>query len=73
MPTITDWSKRIRALRKTGLTLREIGEHAGLSTSAVSDLAQGRNSQPKGDAGLRLYALHLSRCGKVRVNGKRRG
>lgn len=40
------------------MTLAEIGAQAGLATSTVGDLANGRSSSPRGDAALKLYQLH---------------
>jgi DNA-binding transcriptional MerR regulator len=61
------WSKRIRALQDAGFTLQEIGEVIGLTVGGVGDLAVGRNEAPRGEAALKLHAMHLKHC-----NGKRR-
>ena len=62
-PTVTAWSKRIRALQKKGFSLRDISDAIGLSRGAVGDLAVGRNDAPKGDVALALDALHREHCG----------
>ncbi len=59
------WSSRISDLRADGLTLGEIGELVGLSPSAVSDIEQERTDSPRGDAALKLDALHTKRCGRT--------
>lgn len=57
------WGSIITDLRgKSGMTLAEIGTAVGLSQSAVSDIEQGRTSEPRGEAALRLYSLHRERC-----------
>ena len=61
------WSSRIRQLQDAGFTLQEIGEAIGLTVGGVGDLAVGRNEAPRGDAAIKLHALHLKHC-----NGKRR-
>ena len=47
--------------------MQEIGEAIGLTVGGVGDLAVGRNEAPRGDAAIKLHALHLKHC-----NGKRR-
>jgi hypothetical protein len=61
------WQDRIEDLRALGMTLAEIGSHAGIATSTVGDLATGRTAEPRGDAALKLHELHRARCG---LNGK---
>lgn len=56
------WKRRVKALRKTGLTYREIGAAIGLSVSSVSDIANGHTNEPSGLAAVKLHALHLERC-----------
>jgi len=56
------WAKRIRDLQKSGLTLAEIGEKIGMSTSGVSDIANLKNDSPRGDAALALDKLHREMC-----------
>lgn len=56
------WQSRIRELQAAGLTLAEIGELTGLSTSSVGDIASGRSTQPRGDAAVALHELHKTRC-----------
>jgi len=52
----------ISDLRRLGeMTLAEIGEEIGLSPSAVSDIEQGRTSEPTGTPAVRLYELHKSK------------
>ena len=46
------------------MTLAEIGEHIGLSTMAVCDLGNGHTKSPRGDAALKLHALHAERCAR---------
>ena len=58
------WKTRIDDLRACGMTLAEIGEHIGLSTMAVCDLGNGHTKSPRGDAALKLHALHAERCAK---------
>jgi len=44
------------------MTLAEIGNEIGLATSSVGDIANGRTESPRGDAAMRLYELHATRC-----------
>jgi transcriptional regulator with XRE-family HTH domain len=60
------WQSRLKALRKKGLTLVELGQRVGLSPGAVSDIEQGRTREPTGDAALRIHELHLELCGPPR-------
>jgi hypothetical protein len=53
-----DWKQLIADLRAKGLTLRQIGETAGMSTSGVHDLANGRSKSVMYETGLRLVQLH---------------
>lgn len=46
------------------MTLGQIGEAIGLATSTVSDIAQGRTSEPRGEAAVKLYSLHQRVCGQ---------
>lgn len=55
---MSHWAEKVRGIRETGLTCREIGELVGLSTSAVNDLAHGRIIEPRGDAAVAIYKLH---------------
>lgn len=65
------WSQRIADLRESGLTLREIGELVGMSTGGVSDIAQGRTTQPSGDAAIALHQLHQRKCARRRRSAPR--
>lgn len=62
---MSTWAERIRALQDKGLTLSRIGEEVGLATSSVSDLANGRSASPRGEAALKLHALHERVCGSA--------
>ena len=55
------WNHRIRALRRSGLTLAQIGDRVGLTAAAVCDIEQKRTKAPRGDAALALDALFRSR------------
>lgn len=46
------------------MTLAEIGNRIGLSPQSVSDIEQQRTVEPKGDAAVKLHALHLRRARK---------
>lgn len=52
-----DWSSRIKQLERAGWTLVGIGREIGMSTGAVSDIKNGRSSEPRGMAAVRLYEL----------------
>ena len=54
------WASRIRDLQTEGLTLSDIADKVGLSTSSIGDIATGRTESPRGDAALKLYELHKS-------------
>ncbi|MCQ4165116.1 helix-turn-helix domain-containing protein [Tahibacter harae] len=58
----TNWSTIVEDLCAAGMTLEAIATAIGHSTSAVSEIRQGRTKQPKGNAALRLDALHRARC-----------
>lgn len=58
---MSTWSQRIRALRRSGLTLANIGAQVGLSPAAVCDLEKKRTRSPRGDAALALDALYRAR------------
>lgn len=47
------------------MTLAQIGEEIGLATSSVGDLANGYSESPRGDAALKLHALHEAKCGAL--------
>lgn len=51
------WIEKIRAARRAGATLEEIGRAVGLSVGAVSDIEQGRTKAPRGMAAVRLAGL----------------
>jgi len=61
MTNETTWATRVKALRESGLTLTEIGQLVGLTTSAVCDLEQGRTRRPNADTGLKLDRLYQRR------------
>lgn len=58
----TNWSAIVEDLCASGMTLKSIGAAIGQSTSAVSELRQGRTKEPNGSAALKLHSLHASRC-----------
>lgn len=57
-----DWKSLITELMGAGLSQREIGEHIGLSQSAVSDLVRGRHAHISWERGQQLIALHAARA-----------
>lgn len=63
---MTTWKTRIDDLRTRGMTLSEIGEQVGLSTGAVSDIANGHTQSLRGEAALKLDALHRRAMRRVR-------
>ena len=56
------WASRIQDLRAEGMTLAQLGEQVGLSVPSVLDLEKGRTKSPRGDAAMRLQALHKARA-----------
>ena len=58
----TNWPEKIKALEESGMTLTAIGEAIGLTPGAVSDVKQGRTSNPRGMAAVRLHQLHAEKC-----------
>lgn len=52
------WQHRISTLRRSGLTLADIGARIGLSATAVCDIESGRTAAPRGNAALALDALY---------------
>lgn len=61
---MTTWASRIEDLQEgdNGLTLAEIAEQIGVAASTVGDLKTGRSASPRGEAALKLDALHRLRC-----------
>ncbi len=52
------WTERITELEAAGWSLTKIAAEIGLSLPALSDVKQGRTSQPRANAALKLDALH---------------
>jgi hypothetical protein len=59
---MNEWATRIKELEAVGLSLVEIGETIGLSTSSVSDIKRGATKAPNGMAAVKLHELHRERC-----------
>lgn len=59
---MSTWSTRIRDLMAAGMKQSEIGAEVGLATSTISDLANGRTKAPGGEAAIKLFELHRTRC-----------
>jgi transcriptional regulator with XRE-family HTH domain len=59
---MTTWASRIDDLQKSGLTQAEIAEQIGVAPSTVGDLKSKRSASPRGEAALKLDALHRLRC-----------
>lgn len=59
---MTTWASRIGDLQGTGLTLADIAEQIGVAPSTVGDLKTERSASPRGEAALKLDALHRLRC-----------
>lgn len=54
-----DWKSLISELESVpGINRQRLAEIAGLSASAIRELANGNTKQPGYDAGVRLVALH---------------
>lgn len=72
MDEINDWTRRVRELNETGMTYAEIAAQVGLSAGAVGDIASGRSGKdgPRGDAALKLDALHALKIGRQNLQGK---
>lgn len=62
-----DWPKIIRALVASGLTQPQIAAACNCGQSTVSDMLNGKSSDPRTSLGLRL--LHLARERGVDVPG----
>jgi len=56
-----NWKKHIHALREAGMTLEQIAEAMGVSTSAIYELLAGRTKSPRADAAIRLLNLSPAR------------
>lgn len=55
------WAEIISDLQQSGMTYAEIGEAAGTAGSTIGDLASGRSKSPRGNAAIKLHALHSLR------------
>ena len=54
-----DWKTIIAELESVpGVTRQQLAEIAGLSASAIQELANGNTKQPGYEAGVRLMAMH---------------
>jgi hypothetical protein len=52
------WADKIAALETRGWSLTGIGKAIGLSPQALSDIKQGRSTEPRGMAAVRLHNLY---------------
>lgn len=66
---MNDWADRIKAIQASGLSLTEIAKEVGISVGSLSDLKQGRSSEPRGMAAVNLHALYERRK-SVKPKGK---
>lgn len=66
---MSTWATRVRDLQEVGMTLSEIGDEIGMATSSVGDIANGRSASPRGDAALKLHALHQLKCSPLPRSG----
>lgn len=56
------WASIISDLQSAGMTYAEIGSEIGVAGSTVGDLASGRSKSPRGNAAVKLFALHADRA-----------
>jgi transcriptional regulator with XRE-family HTH domain len=53
-----NWQTKLQEIRDAGYTVLEIAEECNASRTAISDLATGRNSEPKHALGEALLKMH---------------
>lgn len=53
-----NWQQRITDLEASGHKLAALAKRVGLSVQALSDIKNGRTTEPKGMAAVRLHDLH---------------
>lgn len=52
------WAQRIADLEARSWSLTKIAAEVGASTSAMSDIKQGRTKEPRASVAMALHALH---------------
>lgn len=55
-----DWSQCIKALEANGWTLTNLAREVGISVSGLSDIKQGRSSEPRGMVAVKLHDLYAA-------------
>ena len=61
----TSWAQRIQDLEAADWSLTKIAEAIELSPQSLSDIKQGRTTEPRGMAAVRLFQLHARECRKA--------
>lgn len=56
------WSEMILDIQAKGLSLVRVAQLTGGTPPALSDIKQGRTSEPKGRLAVELFKLHRELC-----------
>lgn len=57
-----DWNKIVEEIKRTGITQGQIAESIGVAEGTLSELCNGKISEPKWSKGDALLSLHRARC-----------
>lgn len=57
-----DWNKIISDIKSSGLTQEQIADAIGVSVGTLSELYNGKVTEPKWSRGDALLQLHQDRC-----------
>ena len=70
-----NFQNMIRTLQKHGMTYSEIGQISGLSVLGISEIANGRTTNPGGASALKIHDLYkrIVKRESVRPVYKKRG
>lgn len=57
-----DWKQLVLDIKGTGMTQEQIADSIGVSVGTLSELINGKVTEPKWSRGDALIALHRERC-----------
>lgn len=64
------WADRIKEIEASGMSLKAIAMDIGLAISTVSDIKNGRTTEPRGMAAVALHELHKKRVASAKAKRK---